>query len=240
MLGGNHRYKFVGAIDAQKVGADGGDFPEIGAQVLPSEMPDIQPQVGAVWTFDAKTLPDVIHHPTADHVPAGQLFFRRLVVGHETVQVFIQQITTVPPATFGNQNVGGHDAGGMELHCLHISQGHHPGVQGNGHTGAFVNNRIGGSAVDPAIAAGSNNRGLGQIGPETAGAQAADYGAVAFFAVVDKGHGLDAIVDGNTQLDNHGIHGILQHMAGAVRGITGAPLGSAAKGPLGDETFFFR
>ena len=57
---------------------------------------------------------------------------------------------------------------------------------------------------------------------------------------MDEGYGLDAVVDGDAKLDDHGVHGILQHVAGSVRGITGAPLGGAAKGPLGDEAFFFR
>ena len=105
----------------------------------------------------------MIHHAAGDHIPAGQFFFRRLIIGHEAVQILIQQVAAVPAAAFGDQNLGWHDAGGMELHRLHIAQRHDPGVQRNGHAGAFVDDGVGGGAVYPTVATGGDDRGLGQI-----------------------------------------------------------------------------
>ena len=57
-----------------------------GAQVA-----DVQPEVGAVGAVDPEALADVVQHPAADHVPGGDFLFHRLVIGHEAVEIFIQE-----------------------------------------------------------------------------------------------------------------------------------------------------
>ena len=205
-----------------------------GAQVA-----DVQPEVGAVGAVDPEALADVVQHPAADHVPGGDFLFHRLVIGHEAVEIFIQEDAAVSPAAFGDQDIGGHDAGGMELHRLHVAQGHDAGVLGDGHAGAFIDHGVGGGAVDAAVAAGGDDRGLGQVGANLAGAQIHGHGAETGLAVVDQADGLAAIMHRHPQLHHHGIHGVLEDVAGAVGGEAGAPLGGAAELALGDEAGLF-
>ncbi len=156
------------------------------------------------------------------------------------MEVFIQQVAAVAPAAFRHQDAGGYDAGGVELHRLHVAQGHHAGVQGDAHAGAFVDHRIGGHPVHAAVAAGGDDHRLGQVGAQAAGTQVQGHGAVAGLAVMDKCDGFGAVVDGDPQFQDHGVHGVLEDVAGAVGGEAGAPLGGAAELALGDEAGLFR
>jgi len=101
------------------------------------------------------------------------------------MEVFVQQVTAIAPAAFGDQDTGRDDGGGMELHGLHIAQRHDPSIQGDGHAGAFIDDGIGGNAVDAAVAAGGDDRGLGQVGAQGAVPQGEGHGAVTLLPVVD-------------------------------------------------------
>ena len=239
VLGGPDRDEGFHAVDAQEILANGVDFPEVGADVLGAQVADVQPEVGAVGAVHPEALADVVQHPAADHVPGGDFLFHRLIIGHEAVEIFVEEDAAVAPAAFGHQDIGGNDAGGMELHRLHVAQGHEAGVLGDGHAGAFIDDGVGGGAVDAAVAAGGDDRGLGQVGANLAGAQIHGHGAETGLAVVDQADGLAAIMDRDPEFHHHGIHGVLEDVAGAVGGEAGAPLGGAAELALGDEAGLF-
>ena len=65
VLGGPHRNQGFDAVDAQEVFADGLHFPEVGADVLRTQVADVQPEVGAVGAVHPEALLDVVQHPAA-------------------------------------------------------------------------------------------------------------------------------------------------------------------------------
>ena len=68
---------------------------------------------------DAAAFADLDGHRAADHV-AGQDPWRRRIALHETLALGIGQIAALAAHALGDQAPGAVNAGGMELHELHV------------------------------------------------------------------------------------------------------------------------
>ena len=196
---------------------------------------DVEPQVFAEARGHALALADVRFHAPRHHVARGQFLLLGLVVGHEAVAVDVEQQAAVAAAAFGDQDAGREDAGGVELHRLHVAQRGLPGLERDGHADAFADDGVGGDAVQPAGAAGGDHRGLGDVGAELARHQVAHHRAVAAAAVVDQRDGLHALVHRDRFGDGAVADREQHRVAGAVADIAGAPLLGAAEVALRDQ-----
>jgi hypothetical protein len=177
----------------------------------------------------------VLGHAPGHHVAGGEFLLLRLVVGHEAVAVGVLEQAAVAPAALGDQDAGGDDGGGVELHRLHVAQAGDAGFQGQGGAHALVDEGVGADAPDAAVAPRGDDRGLRQVGREFAGDQVAHHGAMAAVAVVDQGQGLDPLPHRDGLADDPVGHRVEHGVAGAVGGVAGAPFLGAAEIPGGDE-----
>jgi hypothetical protein len=88
----------------------------------------------------------------ADHVARGEFLLLGLVVGHEAVAVRVAQQAAVAAAAFGDQDAGREDAGGVELHRLHVAQRTAPVSSAMACADALADGGVGGDAVDAPVA----------------------------------------------------------------------------------------
>ena len=202
-------------------------------------MANIQPQVLAIGALYAKALAHVLGHAARHHIAGGKFGFFRLVIGHKAVFVHVQQGAAVAAAAFCDQNVRGHGACGVKLHGFHIAQGHNARFKGRDLAAAVTDDGIGGGPVNTAITARGDKGCLGEIAHQFAGAQIAGNAAHAALSIMNQGLGLHAVMHVNAQLQQAVIKGEQHGVACAVRGITGAPFGRAAKGAGVDQPLVF-
>ena len=233
-----HGDKLVNGVHAEEMRTDVVDFTQLGRDVVLAEVTDIQPQVVTVGALHAEALAHVLGHAPGNHVAGGKLGLLRLVVGHETVLVHVEERPAVAAAAFRHQNVGGHAAGGMELDGLHVPEGHDAGIQGADLSAAVADDGVGGGAVDAPVAAGGDEGRLGDVGDKLAVAQGADDGAHAALAVMDEGFGLHPIVDFHAVLETFAVEGVQHGTSRAVSRVTGTPFRGAAEGAGVDEPVF--
>ena len=202
---------------------------------------DVQPQVLGLGRIarNALAAPNMLGHAARNHVARGQFGLFRLVIGHETVAVHVAQQAAVATATLGHENAGRHDGRGVELHRFHVGQTGHAGFQSQGGAHAFVDQCVGGDAIDAAMAAGGHHGGFGHPGSQFTRDQIPHHRALAAAAVVDQRNRFHALVHGNalrhgtvTQRVQHGV-------AGTVGGVAGAPFARAAKIARGDQAVGF-
>ena len=69
---------------------------------------------------DTSALADFDGHGAADHVAGRQIFHARRIALHEALALGIGEIATFAARALGDQAAGAIDAGGMELHELHV------------------------------------------------------------------------------------------------------------------------
>ena len=235
VLGRPHRDPVARRVDAEEVAADVLHLAQLVVDVGGAEHRDVQPQVLAGGRLDALAAAHVLGHAARDHVARGELGLLRLVVGHEAVAVDVAQQAAVAAAALGDEDAGGHDRGGVELHRLHVAQARHPGLERDRRAHALVDQRVGRDTPDAAEAAGGDHRGRGQDGVQLARLQVAHHRALAASAVVDQRHRLAAVAHRDA-LGHRAVAERVEHgVAGAVGGVAGAPLARAAEVARGDE-----
>ena len=127
-----HRHPILHRIDAEKIVADLVNLAQIVLDVVLAQERDVQPQVVAKARLHAFAFGDVLFHAARDHVAGRQLFFLRLIVGHEAMAVDVLQQTAVAPGALGEEDAGRKGRGRMKLHRLHVAEGGDPGLQSDG------------------------------------------------------------------------------------------------------------
>ena len=219
----------------EEVLADLLHFAQVVVDVVRAQQANVQPQVFAKTALDAVPGGDVLFHPARYHVPGGQLFFLRFVVGHEAVLVAVQQQAAVTATALGDQDPRREYTGGVKLDGLHVAQGGHAGFQRDGGAHALVDDRVGRDPVDAAEAAGGDAGGPGHVGQQFTGHQVAHDGAVTAPVGVNQRQRLHALVYRNIGRNGLVAHGVEHGVAGAVRDVTGAPFLGAAEVAAGDQ-----
>src|SRR5262245_33613355 len=226
---------FLGRVDAEEIVADLVHLAEIVLDVLLAQQRDVEPEMLAEAVLGGLALGDVFFHAPRHHVARGQLLLLGLVVGHEALAVPVPEEPAVAAAALGDQDAGGKNAGGVELHRLHVADRGDAGLQGEGVADALADHGVGGDAIQRPRAPGGDRGRLGHVGVELSGDQIADHRAVAAAAVVDQGQRLGALVHGDRRGDGLVGHGGDHRVAGAVGDIAGAPLLRAPEVALGHQ-----
>src|SRR3546814_333902 len=90
---------------------------------------------------------DFHHHGARYHVTAGEILVVGRITLHQTLAIFIDEITAFATAAFGYQHTGTVDASGMELphfDVLHL----HAGTQTHADAIAGIDHGVGGGGKD--------------------------------------------------------------------------------------------
>ena len=131
------------------------NFAQVVFDVVLAQQGDVQPEMFAESRLHAFAFSDVLFHPARHDVARRELFFLRLVVGHETMTVDIAQQTAVAAGALGEQNSRRKGRRRMKLHRLHIAERGDAGLQSDSRGYSFGDHRICGHAVEtPGAAAG--------------------------------------------------------------------------------------
>ena len=186
MLGRPDRNQLGDRVDVKEIIADLFYFPELGLDMLGAQVADIKPKMIPVRTLHPKPLFNVMGHPTGNHVPGCQLCFFRLILVHEPLFIYIQQGTPVTTAAFCHQDICGNDTCGMKLNGLGVSQRDDLGVKGYNGAATFINHRVGGFPIDPAISSCGDQGGICQIDSESSCLQASGHCAHTGFPVMNE------------------------------------------------------
>ena len=109
---------------------------------------------------DAAALADLDGHGARDHVARGQVLGVRRIALHEALALAVGEVGALAARTLGDQHACAVDAGGVELHELHVFQ-RQAGAQHHGVAVAGLGVRTGAGEVDAAIAAGGDDGLLG-------------------------------------------------------------------------------
>ena len=156
--GRQHRDRRLGDVDA---GENLGGLRDAGqalVQDLRVQVVQVQEDMVLVRT-DAAAFADLDGHGPADHVARGQVLHRRGVALHEALALGIGQVAAFAAGALGDQAAGAVDAGGVELHELHVLQ-RQAGAQHHGVAVAGAGVRGGAGEVGAAIAAGGEHYAL--------------------------------------------------------------------------------
>ena len=97
--------------------------------MLFTKMAHIQPQVRAILRFHTEPVAHALRHVPRNYITTGQFLFVGFGIDHESMQVFIEQVTTIASTTFSNENAAGRQGGRVKLHGLHIAERDHTGIQ---------------------------------------------------------------------------------------------------------------
>ena len=153
---GEHRDRLPGHVDPRENLRRLGDPGQPLVQHLGIEMIEVQVDV-IVLAADAAAFADFYRHGARDHVARGEVLGGRRIALHEALALGVDQIGAFPARPLSDQNAGPVDAGGMELHELHVLErqacAQHHGVAV---AGAGVGARAG--EVGAAVAAGRQDR----------------------------------------------------------------------------------
>ena len=125
------------------------------ADHLLAQMVEVQVDVIPVLPHPAP-FADLDHHGTADHVTRGQILGMRGIALHEALAQRIGEIAALTAHAFGNEDAGAIDAGGMELHELHVL---HRQACAHDHGRAIAGADMGGGAgeINAVVAAGGED-----------------------------------------------------------------------------------
>ena len=170
----------------------------------------------------AATLADLDGHRAADHVARGQVLGVGRVALHEALAAGVAQDAAFAAHALGDQAAGAVDAGGMELHELHVLQAQ-PGAQRHAAAVAGAGMGRGRREVGAAVAAGRQHgavraeqvqRALGHVQGQHAPAHAVGVHDQVEREVLDEELGLVR--------QRLLVQGVQDRVAGAVGGRAGA------------------
>ena len=128
--GRQHRDRLAAQVDAGEDRGVLGDAGQALVQDLRVEVVEVEVDV-VLLRAHAAPLADLDGHGARDDVARGQVLGVRRVALHEALALAVGEITALAARAFGDQHAGAVDAGGVELHELHVLQ-RQPGAQHHG------------------------------------------------------------------------------------------------------------
>ena len=161
----------------------------------------------------------------ADHVPRRQVLCVRSVALHEPLPFGVQQETALAADPLGNQHARAVDAGGVELHELHVLQGQ-SGPQDHGVAVAGADVRGCAGEVGASVTAGGEDDHAAVEPVQAALGQVDGHDAAADALLHDQVHGKELDEELRVVLKGLLIQGVQHGVPGPVRGRAGA-LGDA-------------
>ena len=239
MLGRTDRDKLFARVNIKEMVADFIHFTQFGGNMLVTEMADIQPEMFAISGFNTFALTHVVGHPTGNNITGGQFCLCRFVNVHEPFFVNIKKSSAVTATTFGHQNIGRYDSGGVELDGFRVTDRYDPGVMSKDVSAAVADNRVGGCFIDAPETACADGSGLGEEHFQLARTQAADNRTGAFVSVMDERDCFLAVKNIDSEFGTAVVHGTHDCVSGSVGSIAGTPFGSTAEGTGGNQAALF-
>ena len=226
---GPHRDRLVDGVDA---GEDHGEL--AGAvQALDDLVRAQVAQVEEHVAVHAAALVDLDLLRARDDVAASQLHRVGRVVLQEALALRVEEIGALASAALGDEHARRRERRRVELHHLHVLQGH---AQAQRHRhpvpGAGVGVR--GARVEPSGAARAEDHRLRADELEPAVQEVPADDALAAPVVLDELPGEPLLVRRNVALHHLLVEHVDEHVAGDVGGVRGARLAGGAEGALRD------
>ena len=237
--GGQHRDGILVHVHAREDARGLGDAGQARVNHLGPEMLEMQVDVVLVLA-DAAAFADLDGHRTRHHVARGQVLGVGRVTLHESFAVGVGEVTALAARAFGDQAARAVDAGGMELHELHVLH-RQSGAQRHAAAVAGAGVRRGAGEIRAAVAAGGEDHGMRAVAMQPARGHVQRHHAAAGAVLHDEierevfdeelGVVLDRLL---VQRVQHRVAGAVGRGAGAVRRALAVMRGHAAEWPLVD------
>jgi len=133
-------------------------------------------------------------------IAARKLLLLGFGLNHEAMQVLVEQVAAIAPASFGHENPAWRKSSWMKLYGLHVAQRHDTRVEGNRCAGAFVDCCVGRVlAIDAAMATSCDDCGFGENGGVLTGTQAACDSAPASAVFVNQLDSFSTVTDSDAE-----------------------------------------
>ena len=170
---------------------------------------------------DAAAFADLDGHRARHHVARGEILRVGRVTLHEAFAVGVGEVTALAARAFGDQTTRAVDAGGMELHELHVLH-RQTGAQRHAAAVTRAGVRRGAGEIRAAITAGGEDHGVRAIAMQPARGQVERHDAAAGAVLHDEVEREIFDEEFGVVLDRLLIQRVQHRVAGAIRGRAGA------------------
>src|SRR3989442_594363 len=159
MLPWAHRDRLVNRIEPHVLLPELADHRELLVDRRGAEVTQVQAEVLPVRTVERAARLHLLDHRAGEDVPRPELHLAREVALHVPLAVLVDQVAALPASRLGDQDARPRQARRMELHHLHILEGH-AGTVGEGHAVAGLDEAVRREFVHAATAARREDRRL--------------------------------------------------------------------------------
>ncbi|BAK10574.1 conserved hypothetical protein conserved hypothetical protein [Pantoea ananatis AJ13355] len=160
VTGWDNRNRLFNRVNVSKGTGQLKDARQARFQHFRTQVIEFQLDVRAPWTVATTTFTDLHHHRTGHNVTTGKVFGVRRIALHETLTVFVQQITAFTTTAFGDQYTSTGDTGWVELPHFHILH-RHARAQRHANTVAGIDVGVRRGLINTSCTARRQNGGLG-------------------------------------------------------------------------------
>src|SRR6058998_133443 len=202
MLPGAHRDRLVNRIESHVLLRELADHRELLVDRRGAEVTEVQAEVLPVRTVERAARLHLLDHRAGEDVPRPELHLAREVALHVPLAVLVDQVAALPASRLGDQDPRPRQARRMELHHLHILEGH-AGTVGEGHAVAGLDEAVRREFVHPAAAARREDRRL-PADPHHPAAAKVERGHPGARAAVDDKARDEVLVEAVDVLELHG------------------------------------
>src|SRR5690606_24435944 len=232
VCGGLDGRRGVDDVHAGKIEGQLAHLRQPGKDLLAAEVGHVEVDALTIRT-NAASLLDFGLLGAADQVAGGQLHQRGGVVFHEAVAGGVAQVAAFAPAGFAHEDAFAIKPGRVELHELHVHQGH-AGIVGDGDAVARIGCGVRGDLPGPAIAAGAKEDRLGADQVQLAAGDVQSHDAPADAILDDEVEAVPFAIELHAVAEGLLVDGVQEHVAGEVGGVVSARRAVPAKTALGD------
>src|SRR3989475_4001947 len=159
VLPGAHRDWLVDRIESHVLLRELPDHRELLVDRRGTEVTQVEAEVRPVRPFERAARLHLLDHRAGEDVARSQLHLGREVALHVPLAVLVDQVAALPPSRLRDQDARPRQARRMELHHLHVLEGHASAV-GEGHAVARLDEPVRREFVHAAAAARGEDRRL--------------------------------------------------------------------------------
>ncbi len=193
---------------------------QLGVQGFFTQVVQLQEYVVGIFAT-ATAFQNFQNHRTGHNVTTSKVFSVRRITFHETLTVFVDQVTTFTTTAFSNQYTSAGNTGWVELPHFHILH-RHAGTDRHTNTVTSVDQSIGSGLINTAGTAGRQNSRFGFNENSFAGFDfdGDNTSNLAFF-VFHQINGVPFVQEGSTAFQVTLIQGVQQSVTSTVSSSTG-------------------
>src|SRR5579884_3542607 len=211
-------YRLIDRLDAQVVTGEVGDVGQLFGNNLRTQVAQVE--IDIVLAVYAVAFVNLLENAARDDIAWREVFKGGHVLGHKVFALAVEQLRAFATSALAEQHADFIQAGGMELVHLHVFQRNAAPV-GNRHPVARAGKGVAGDFPGASIAAGGKHDGLRVEGVNFACANLHRYYAAGLPFIEQQVEDEVFIEETHLVLDGLLVHGLQQHMAGAVGGVAG-------------------